>query len=177
MSMFHIAGSTIGSGGASGVTFANIPQQYTHLQIKIMGRGTASFSPGLSAYFQLNGDGTAANYAVHGLFGDGSGAYSSAATSAGTMSIQQALADSSTAANIFGVAIFDLLDYTSTTKNKVAKIIGGWDRNGGGRAILQSAVYFSTAAITQIIVGTDGNLVEGTRVDLYGITTSQVTGA
>jgi hypothetical protein len=175
--MFHIAGQTIGAGGSSGVTFSAIPQTFTHLQIRVFGRGTTSFSAGLSAYFQLNGDGTGSNYAVHGLFGDGSSAFSSNATNAGTMSIQQALADSSAGANIFGVAIFDLLDYTNANKNKTARIIGGCDRSGSGRAILQSALYTPTSAITQIIVGTDGNFVQGSRIDLYGINSSSVTGA
>ena len=175
--MVWIAGQTVGAGGPGNITFSSIPQTFTHLQIRIFGRGSTSFSQGLSAYVQVNGDGTAANYAVHGLFGNGSSAFSSAVTGAGTFSLQQALADSSAPANVFGVAIFDLLDYTSTTKNKVVRMIGGHDRNDSGRASMGSSVWLSTAAVTQLTVATDGAFTTGTRVDLYGITTSPVTGA
>jgi hypothetical protein len=66
---------------------------------------------------------------------------------------------------------------TNTSKNKVSRSLGGFDTNGAGRVVLYSGLYLSTVAINQIQIATDGNLVAGTRCDLYGITTSQVTGA
>jgi hypothetical protein len=175
--MHWIAGQTVGSGGGN-ITFTSIPQTFTHLHIRIFGRGTASFTPGLAAYVQFNGDGTAANYNVHQLFGDGSSVATNAYLTAGTLSLPQVLADSSATSGIFGTAIFDILDYTNTNKNKISKASGGWDRNGGGRASVSSGAWLSTAAINQIYVGTDGNLVEGTRVDIYGINSNPIaTGA
>ena len=177
MSMVWIAGQTVGAGGASTITFSSIPQNFTHLQLRIFGRGTTSFSSGLSAYVFLNNDSTGANYVVHGLFGNGSGAFSTAILSSGTLGTQQVFADSSATSGVFGSVIYDFLDYTNTNKNKVSRSIGGWDGNGSGRVMLYSGAYLSTAAINQIQIATDGNLVAGTRADLYGITTSSVTGA
>jgi hypothetical protein len=176
--MHWINGSTVGSGGAANVTFTSIPQTFTHLQVRISGRGgNTSFSQGLSAYVQVNGDGTSANYYNHATFGEGASANPTFSLSAGTLSLQQVLADTSATAGIFGSAVFDILDYTSN-KRKVCKVVGGWDKNGAGRAAVGSGVWIVTDAITQVLVATDGTLGEGTRVDLYGITSNPIaTGA
>ena len=72
----------------------------------------------------------------------------------------------------------DILDYTNTNKNKTIRAIAGFDANGSGTAGLWSSVYLDTSAITSIAVGTaNSNFAAGSRLDLYGITTSQVTGA
>jgi len=170
MTMHWIAGQTVGAGGAGNVVFSSIPQTFTHLQVRIFGRGTTSFTAGLSAYVQVNGDTTAANYTVHGLFGEGATVNPTFSLTAGTYSLQQVLGDSSAVAGTFGAAVFNILDYANTNKNKICKVLGGWDRNGGGRAAIGSGAWLSTAAINQVLVATDGNLVSGTRVDIYGIT-------
>jgi len=175
--MVWIAGATVGAGGVSGVTFSSIPQTFTHLQVRVFGRGSVSFSDGLSAYLQANGDGASTSYAIHGLTSNGASISSQSALNSGTYSLQGALTDSNATAGTFGVAIFDLLDYTSTNKSKVIRCIGGHDRNGFGRASFGSGIYYSTSPITQLILATDGTLQEHSRVDLYGITSSQVTGA
>jgi len=171
MSMFPIATKTLNS-ATSSIVFNNIPQTFTHLQIRAFGRGDVSFSSGLSFYVQLNGDATAANYNLHALFGEGSSAYSSSSLSTGTLSLQQVFADLGATTGIFGVGICDLLDYTNTNKYKTARFIGGHDNNGSGRASFGSGCWFSTAAINQVTISTDGNLVAGTTVQLYGITTA-----
>ena len=177
MSMFPIASQTVGSGGASSITFTSIPQTFTHLQVRIFGRGAAAFASGLSTYVQFNGDGTAANYAFHTLYGDGSSAVASNALNAGTCSLPQSLTDSTANSAMFGAVIVDILDYTNTNKNKVVRMIGGHDNNGSGRTSFGSSVWLSTATVTQILVATDGNLQQYSTVQLYGIQTSNATGA
>ena len=63
-----IATVTVGSGGASSITFSSIPSTYTHLQLRIMGFTTGAVNYGI----QFNGD-SGGNYSYHYL--DGSATY------------------------------------------------------------------------------------------------------
>lgn len=176
MSMIWIGGQTVGAGNASQIDFTNIPQEYTHLQLRIFGRGNTSFSEGLSTYLFINNDG-ASNYSWHRMRGNGASVFSDNGSSVGVISIQATVGDTGVS-NVFGVSIIDILDYTNTTKNKTIKAVGGVDRNGSGNACLISGLWRSTSAINQVRVITDSTTwLQGTRVDLYGVTSSQVTGA
>jgi hypothetical protein len=174
--MIWIGGQTVGSGNAAELEFTNIPQEYTHLQLRIFGRGNTSFSEGLSTYMFINNDG-GNNYSWHRMRGNGSSVFSDVGTSVGAISIQATVGDTGVS-NVFGVSIIDILDYANTSKNKTIRVIGGVDRNGSGNACLISGSWRSTAAVNQLRVITDSNTwLQGTRIDLYGITSSQVTGA
>lgn len=176
MSMFHIATTTVGAGNASQVTFASIPQDYTHLQLRVFGRGNTSFGEGLTTYMFINND-TANNYAWHRIRGNGASAFSDAGSTVGTIAISATVGDTGVT-NVFGASVIDILDYKNTSKNKTIKAIGGVDRNGSGNACLVSGLWMSTAAINEIRVQTDSNTwLQGTQISLYGITTSQTTGA
>ena len=172
MSMFPIASQTVGSGGASSITFSSIPQNFTHLQVRCFARGTTSFSAGLSQYYFFNNDSTSGNYAWHGFYSDGSGSYSGATSSTNELVAQQVFADSSATSGIFGSTVLDILDYTNTNKYKTARLIGGHDNNGSGRVALYSGLWLSTSAINQLQIQTDGNLIQYSRFDLYGIQTA-----
>jgi hypothetical protein len=173
--MVHIAGQTLTSAGS--ITFSSIPQTFTHLQLRLS-NGFASAATVFFIGVQVNGD-TGANYAYHRLWGNGSGAASNGGSSNdfGFMIYGGANVVVSTATNP-SIGIMDILDYTNTNKNKTSRSIYGQDANGSGETGLASGLWLSTAAITSLrVYGYGNNLATGTRVDLYGITTSQVTGA
>lgn len=176
--MFPIASILIPSGGSS---FLNIPQNYTHLQLRITARsdydrGAGNLVP-VSLYAQFNDDG-GANYSNHWLTGDGASATSSGgANNNGAHFGTYGLPGFRAPANVYGSFIIDILDYTNTNKYKTVKSLAGVDENGGGNASLVSSNWRSTAAITKIYLYADGNLVSGSRADLYGLQTSSVTGA
>lgn len=153
LSFESIATATVGSGGATDVTFSSIPQTYTHLQIRgiLNGGGTQ---------IVVNGD-TGANYRRHVLYGDGSSAASATATNF-------SIATGSTSANIFGGNIIDILDYTNTNKYKTFRNLAGVDANGSGEAILHSGLWLSTSAITSIKFQS-GTIAQYSHLALYGI--------
>jgi hypothetical protein len=179
--MVWIAGQTVGAGGTASITFSSIPQTFTHLQLRVFGRtdydrGSGNLVP-VSLYCGFNSD-TATNYSWHVLAGDGASATSANGVNTtgihmGTLSIPAFRAP----ANVFGSFIVDVLDYANTSKFKTVRSIGGVDQNGSGATTFDSGNWRSTAAINLFTVVTDGNFAAGSRVDLYGITTSQVTGA
>ena len=163
-----IATVTVGSGGATDVTFSSIPATYTHLQVRAIGRGTDA-SKDINIYFQFNGD-TATNYSSHGLYGTGSSATSYGnANDANPVAFRTSSANS--ASGTFGAGVMDILDYANTNKFKTTRSLTGHDENGtGGIIFLFSGNWRSTSAVTSIkLYGLGSNLAQYTQFALYGI--------
>ena len=170
-SFFSIATTTVGAGGAANVEFTNIPQNYTHLQIRGIGRSSNVGNSFGWAYYQFNND-TAANYSSHTLQGDGSTASSNAYTGAtdGTTMRATDFARNGTTANTFGVTIVDILDYSNTNKYKTIRVIGGTDANGSGKVSIASGNWRSTSAITSIkFTNQTDNWLQYSSFALYGV--------
>lgn len=176
MSMYPIASTTLSS-TAVNVTFTGIPQNFTHLQIRIHGRSTGTGGPNNS--IQFNGD-TAANYRVHYLGGNGSGTFSGDFGVSQTFGNMGWVSGADNVANGYGIIICDILDYSNTNKNKTLRSITGFDTNTTGSPLLGifSSVWTGTNAINQILIGvSSGAYTAGTRFDIYGISNSNLTGA
>ena len=171
MSMYPIAVAT-GTGAAGSFSFTSIPQTFTHLQLRIYGR---SYQANNTVYTYFNGDAASTNYPQHQLYGTGAAVYSSGAASQPYMQFPYWVAQSTDLANAYSNVIIDVLDYTNTNKNKTVRAIAGYDINGSGYAGLYSAAWLSTAAITSWTL-TPG-FSTGSVAVLYGITTSNATGA
>ena len=146
--MFPIGVVTVGSGGASSITFSSIPATYTHLQIRGIARSTQAAS-GNSVIMYINNVTTASgNYSVHVLTGTGSAAQ---AYGASNDVIQNSISAGNETAGVFGAFCFDILDYTNTNKTKTVRSLGGYDNNGSGLIRFASGMlHSSTAAITTI---------------------------
>ena len=153
------------TGGETSLSFTNIPQTYTSLQIRgISRRNTVgSFYNAL----QFNSD-TGANYVVHWLYGTGSSALATGYTSYNYIFANRS-SSSTDAANIFGSVIFDIHDYNSTTRNKTVRFFGGYDANGAGQIFNGSGLWLNTNAITSVTVYFQGDaLAAGSTFALYG---------
>jgi hypothetical protein len=162
-SFFSIATVSVGSGGVADVTFNNIPQTYTHLQIRCLLKYAVS---GDTLFVQINDE--TSNYTFHRLSGNGSSASSAAST---PRSQWIAGSDIPSATSTFGVSIIDILDYTNTNKNKTIKVLCGHETNSAGVIELKSGTKFDyTNAITKIkLYPTAGNFSEYSHIALYGI--------
>ena len=178
MAMRFIASIVATGGGLP--NFTNIPQNFTHLQIRCYSRGTRSgFAAGDVSYIRFNGD-VANNYNSHWLSGNGSAATSSFNSNTNFMYlVDNAIPDGSTLANVFGIQILDILDYSNTNKNTTVRLLSGWDASGSGVVSLASGAWRNTAAVTSIqgVFPASSNPAAGSRYDLYGISTSGTTGA
>ena len=157
-----IATVTVGSGGASSISFTSIPSTYTHLQIR------ASYTGNDVPLLRLNGD-TSTNYPNHWLRGTGSAA--SGAASAGAYNLLQLATSWTPSSTVPGVFIFDLLDYANTNKYKTVRTLGGCDLNGSGGIELMSGLWMSTAAVNAIsmTIGSSGTTYQYSSFALYGI--------
>lgn len=159
-----IATTTVGSGGASSVTFSSIPATYTHLQIRDISRNATGSAPSDTfVTVRFNGD-SASNYAMHYLLGDGASTAAAANTSQTNCWFGVNVSGNSGAMQ---GNIIDILDYTNTNKYKTIRVLSGSDRNGSGVIVLQSAVWMNTAAMSSIVVS--GTFTEYSSFALYGI--------
>jgi hypothetical protein len=164
-----IATVTVGSGGTATATFTSIPQTYKHLQIRCIGR-TNRAATSDAAKIRFNSD-SGSNYAYHAMYGYRSGYGSSGATPITEM-YQDRFAGNSALANVFGSAVIDILDYTSTSKLKTLRGTGGYDDNTNGEIHTVSGLWLTSgSAVTRIDispnVGTLWN--QYSSFALYGI--------
>jgi hypothetical protein len=154
----------VGAGGTGTITFSSIPSTYTHLQIRVMAVYSAANPFG---NLRFNGDSNSV-YWWHQLQGNGSTANSSGYTALGSSIYFPADAVGSSTPV---VQVADVLDYTSTSKNKTIRILEGYDANGSGNLRLASGLWSATpAAITSITISTStGTFNQYSSFALYGI--------
>lgn len=160
---------TVGSAGASSVEFTNIPNTYTHLQVRAIGRTARSGNSGDTVAMRFNSD-TGNNYARHLLYGDGSAAGTDAATSTSSIVFSRFSAATATA-SIYGTGVVDVLDYANSNKYKTLRSLGGVDLNGSGELYFASGVWMNTNAITsiQMISLTSSSFNQYSQFALYGV--------
>jgi hypothetical protein len=162
---YELIATAFGTGASATITFADIPQDYKHLQIRYMGRVASS---GARLYLRMNGVSSSGNYKGHALFG------SSTTVSSVNYAVSTAIDFQSgfdiTTTNAFIGGVIDLLDYTSTSKNTTIRALYGGV--GNVNAIhLQSGVFLNTAAVTSLTITNNAaiNITATSRFSLYGI--------
>ena len=163
-----IASQTVGSGGASSVSFTSIPNTYAHLQIRVLTRNTSSGNGNFNMV--INND-TTTNYTFHSLEADGASAGAYGEGKVRTEAIQVGVqATASNSSSIYGVTIIDILDYANTNKYKSTRCLSGFDANGSGLLRFNSHLWNSTSAIDRLdFSNTTGNFVQYTNIAIYGI--------
>lgn len=149
----------------SSITFSNIPQNYTHLQLRSYW-GFTDTGNNTWLNTQFNED-TGSNYSYHAIRSNPSGFVMSA--SYGTTRVSLG-ADNVGNASSWGVSIADILDYSSNTKNKTTKAFAGQDTTGVGTANLWSGMWNNQNPITSMVITSDASSFRaGSIFSLYGI--------
>jgi hypothetical protein len=124
-------------------------------------------------WIRFNGD-TGSNYARHLIQGNGTAAAAGAGASQTKMYAGNSIPGALSTANTFGAGIIDILDYTSTNKNKTMRGLFGANDNTVNtefRATINSGLWFATpAAITSITLLPEVNdFVQYSSFALFGI--------
>ena len=166
-----IATITVGAGGASSIEFVDIPQTFSHLQVRFVARSDMSGYNNDPVTVRFNSD-TGSNYAYHSLYGTGAAAGAEAASSE-TYGRAGSVPGANISASMFGVGVIDILDYASTSKATTVRSFVGFDNNStAGLARLNSSLWSSTNAVTTMELGlrtSSGNFAQYSRASLYGI--------
>ena len=162
--------ATATGAGTSSITFSSIPSTYQYLQLRWIARTGTTGDVSLSLNVRLNGD-TGANYTRHLLYGDASGSViASGGASETSMQVRASARRNSSSANTMGVAIMDIHDYSSTTKNKTMRSFSGNDDSDGtGEVALCSGLWLNTSAVNSITIFSADNFLTSSVFSLYGI--------
>lgn len=161
-----------GTGSNTSVTFSSIPSTYKHLQVRAIARGNSGGNTNDTFNIRLNSD-TGTNYSQHLLQGNGSTVVATGGASVNYLRFMVNTSGDSSAANIMGTAIFDLIDYADTSKYKTSRSFYGVDQNTAGVNFvgLASGVWMSTSAVNSITVYNpfSDTMSASTTFALYGI--------
>jgi hypothetical protein len=152
------------------VTFSNIPQNYTDLEVICSSR-TDRGNTGDSIWAQFNGDTTAGNYSNRILFGTGTGATS--ITANGAMVWSQGACGNSDTANTFGSSRALIPNYAQSGRQKASTHHGNSERNDATSYMsIDAGLWSSTNPITSMLLrpGNGTNFLAGSTFYLYGIT-------
>lgn len=173
---FDSIATVTASANQSLITFTGIPATYRHLQLRGLSRAHQSNpNDGSGIYMRFNND-TGSNfwyqrfYCVRGVSNNNGGSDSSANTSYADCGIATS---ASQAADIFGGAIVDVLDYAIAGKKRSANTFGGFGlpTNASNQYTHFGQLSWNdTAAVTRIdiVMGT-GSWAAGSTWALYGV--------
>jgi hypothetical protein len=164
-----IATVNVGSGGQATVVFSSIPSTFKHLQIRAITRDT-QVANSIGAFRMTVNSDILSTYTRHVLAGDGSSATSGFNSTTG-FCFTGLYVTGGSSANMFGVNIIDILDYSNTNKNKTFRVLSGVDKNGSGEVALTSNLFPSLSAITTLSFAPTltSNWAQHTQFALYGI--------
>lgn len=160
--------TALGTGSSGTITFSSIPSTYSHLQIRYIGRTSATGAAQTTLRMRVNG--YTSTYPLHRLLGNGTAASAYASTVEVYLQDVMSAATNSASTSVFGAGIIDILDYANTNKYKTIRTLSGTDNNGGGEIIFGSGLYQQTTAISSITLEANGvNWLTNSHFALYGI--------
>jgi hypothetical protein len=161
-----IASNTVGSGGASSVTFLSIPATYTDLLVKTSIRGSGSGTPDFSG---ISINGSTSNFNFRYIQGNGSGASSGSYSAA----VNPPMDTSTFTANTFDNTEWYIPNYTSSNFKSISIDNSTENNSTTSYLSLYAALWSNTAAINSItFTPSSGNYVQYSTFSLYGINNS-----
>ena len=159
------------NGTTSDIGFASIPQTYTDLRLVVQFRTDYSNANIAALYF--NSDSAITNRSDTYLMYSGSTLSSGRETTVSRMQVATGNTTpyASTTADMYGVAVIDILNYSNSVTNKTILWRYSGDANGSGSTAIAVGTIQNTAAINFVHIATYavGNWVAGTTATLYGI--------
>jgi hypothetical protein len=163
-----IATTTL-SGSQATITISSIPATFKHLQLRISVKNTRTGQDTASVFCQVNSDTSTANYTRHALNGNGTGASAGGIVTGNYAGLIDET-PSNDLTSVFGVMIFDFIDYTNTNKYKTIRSMNGYDGNGNGFVSLISNLWLNTNAISTISFTCPAyQFTQYSKFSLYGI--------
>jgi hypothetical protein len=166
---YELISSNLISTNTANLQLQSIPQGYKHLQLRWTLRDSGAFTY-RGAFIEINGNTVTGSNSQHFLYGNGSSVTSASGTNLGRFDIANVVPAANATSGSYGVGIVDILDYTSTTKNKTIRGMFGIVQPGDITQVeLYSSMWNSTSALNWLTIYTNNNMIAGSRVSLYGV--------
>jgi hypothetical protein len=158
------------STGTKTVTFNSIPQGYKSLQVRYIARTDRAGTDFDFMFMRMNGV-TSASYSDNRIEATGTGLGAAASANSQYVLFGSIVPNNNNLANCYAAGIVDVIDYTSTAKNKTISALNGSNFNSSnGRVQVVSGALYSTSAVTSISFTIfNYNFLSGTSFALYGI--------
>ena len=166
-----IATTTVGSGGATGIEFASIPQTYTDLLL-VMSMRTSRSS--VADYAAISFNSSTSSFSLRVLTGDGSAASSASYTSSPDSRIAGQIVGNSATASVFSNGSLYIPNYTSSNNKSYFYDAARENNTTANEMGLGAGLWSSSAAITSITITSWGSatISQYSSVSLYGIKNS-----
>ena len=159
---------TVGAGGASSITFNNIPQTFTDLQIEISVRGTTS-AAGVDLYCYTNNVSNDTTYSVTYASGGGVSASSSRATGISFFYFGNVDAASQTS-NTFSSVQAYIPNYSGSNYKQVVSESVNENNATVSSQGLQASLWPKTTAISALtFFPASGSFAQYTTISIYGV--------
>jgi hypothetical protein len=156
-----LASTTVGAGGASTITFSNIPQNYTDLVLKLSGRTSESYN---YASYTINLNGSAAGFTGKDLYGIGTNP-----GSANRTVTYYNLNGSPSTVNTFSNIEMYFPNYAGATNKSFSMDAISEDNSNLNNASLIAGLWSNITAINRITLTGTNNFVQYSTATLYGI--------
>jgi hypothetical protein len=159
-----LAETTVGAGGASAITFNNIPQNYTDLVLKVSARGTTTEASG-GHYYTIALNSSATSKTQRFLQGDGSSASSGNSTSFTTY-----MCPSDFTASTFSNAEVYLPNYAGSANKSMSVDVVTENNATKSYATFYAQLWSVVTTISQITLTPNaGSFAQHSTATLYGI--------
>jgi hypothetical protein len=168
---FESIATVNGNGSSTTLSLSSIPATYASLQIRGIVRNNRNNPSFPFGNLSIDFNGVSGSNARHSLNGDGASVTATGDTGITSCTIGETATDAQTA-SVMTAFVIDILDYTSTTKNKTIRSFIGTDVNGTGRIALSSSLYLETPSAIASITFKNFNsaaFTTSTSFALYGI--------
>jgi len=148
-----IASAVVGAGGTSVITFDNIPQTYSSLEIWSLVKTEATGAADL--HLRMNNDSGASNYAWFTGYGPSAGSATAPLGNYSTTYITSVNGAARGDNSVWGATIWTIPDYSKNTKFKQLNHWGGFSTNGGSginyaTGFYGTGLWKNSAAVTRL---------------------------
>lgn len=166
--MVKLAAVDLASAAAS-ITLADIPQTLSHLDMRIIAKGSQA-SPFVSIRARFNQDAGSTDYDNQALYSDGTSVTGGRGVNEAFAFVSNMPAGTAPESGNWGSVQSDLLDYTNITKRKAIRSVGNYDAGDAPVTVDAISTYYQPKAVARIdLLPSAGSFIAGTRVALYGI--------
>lgn len=161
----RLASTTVGAGGASAITFNNIPQNYTDLIIKGSYRVTVA---GPVDGIKVSFNGSTTSFTARSVAGNGTSAFSESTTAARWAGLGAA---TGATANTFSNFEIYIPNYAGSTNKSFSADAVSENNATAGYNYLFAGLWSNTTAISQITLTPDtaSSINQYSTATLYGI--------